>query len=156
MAPWAVRRCGRVQLKRKRKRRNSGPKYRSVAPCTSRSTSPQIGLISSSKEFGSKWTQWRNHRGRRQVQSSSGASPLFNCSVTCRQSRPLLSSTGKEQVRVSRRATDAFGVGTDFSKAPKFTEAVAKGVGYGPVYFRGDTSEPYMILSVAGPRPYAG
>jgi hypothetical protein len=67
-----------------------------------------------------------------------------------------LDGAGKEQVRVSRRATDAFGVGTDFSKAPKFTEAVAKGVGYGPVYFRGDTSEPYMILSVAGPRPYAG
>src|SRR5262245_9632352 len=37
-----------------------------------------------------------------------------------------LDASGKEQLRVSRLAMDAVGVGTDFSKDPKFTEAVAK------------------------------
>ena len=67
-----------------------------------------------------------------------------------------LDGAGKERSRVSRLAMDAAGVGGDFSKDPKFTEAVAKGVRYGPVYFRDGASEPYMTLSVAGPRPYAG
>jgi len=67
-----------------------------------------------------------------------------------------LDGAGKERSRVSRIRMDAVGIGGDFSKDPKFTEAVAKGVHYGPVYFRGGASEPYMTLSVAGPRPYAG
>jgi hypothetical protein len=37
----------------------------------------------------------------------------------------------------------------DMSKDPKFTEAVAHRVYYGPVYFRRE-SEPYMTLSLAG------
>ena len=45
--------------------------------------------------------------------------------------------------------------GTDYSKDPKFTEAVAKKVYYGPVYFRRE-SEPYMTLSLAGTRRDAG
>ena len=44
---------------------------------------------------------------------------------------------------------------TDISKDPKFTEAVAKKVYYGPVYFRRE-SEPYMTLSLAGARRDAG
>ena len=44
---------------------------------------------------------------------------------------------------------------TDFSKDPKFTEAVAKKVYYGPVYFRRE-SEPYMTLALAGTRRDAG
>ena len=44
---------------------------------------------------------------------------------------------------------------TDMSNEPKFTEAVAKGVYYGPVYFRRE-SEPYMTLSIAGTRRDAG
>ncbi|MCX7313268.1 MAG: ATP-binding protein [Alphaproteobacteria bacterium] len=66
-----------------------------------------------------------------------------------------LDATGKEQLRVSRLAMDAVGVGTDFSKDPKFTEAVAKKIYYGPVYFRRE-SEPYMTLAMAGARRDAG
>ena len=66
-----------------------------------------------------------------------------------------LDASGKEQLRVSRLAMDAVGVGTDFSKDPKFTEAVAKKIYYGPVYFR-RKSEPYMTLAMAGARRDAG
>jgi len=44
---------------------------------------------------------------------------------------------------------------TDYSKDPKFTEAMAHKVYYGPVYFRRE-SEPYMSLSLAGTRRDAG
>jgi signal transduction histidine kinase len=66
-----------------------------------------------------------------------------------------LDASGKEQLRVSRLAMDAVGVGTDYSKDPKFTEAVAKKIYYGPVYFRRE-SEPYMTLAMAGARRDAG
>ena len=66
-----------------------------------------------------------------------------------------LDPTGKEQLRVSRLAMDVVGSGLDFSKDPKFTEAVAKKVYYGPVYFRRE-SEPYMTLALAGTRRDAG
>src|SRR6266850_8479545 len=66
-----------------------------------------------------------------------------------------LDAAGREQLRVSRLAMDAVGVGTDFSKDPKFTEAVAKKIYYGPVYFRRE-SEPYMTLAMAGARRDAG
>src|SRR5437868_863680 len=64
-------------------------------------------------------------------------------------------STGKERLRVSRLAMDVVDSGLDLSKDPKFTEAVAKKVYYGPVYFRRE-SEPYMTLSLAGTRKDAG
>jgi signal transduction histidine kinase len=64
-------------------------------------------------------------------------------------------STGKERLRVSRLAMDALDSGLDLSKDPKFTEAVANKVYYGPVYFRRE-SEPYMTLSLAGTRKDAG
>jgi signal transduction histidine kinase len=66
-----------------------------------------------------------------------------------------LDPTGKEQMRVSRLVMDLGTDQTDYSHDPKFTEAVAKKVYYGPVYFRRD-SEPYMTLSVAGTRLDAG
>jgi signal transduction histidine kinase/CheY-like chemotaxis protein len=66
-----------------------------------------------------------------------------------------LDSSGKEQLRVSRLAMDVIGSQTDFSREPKFTEAVAKKVYYGPVYFRRE-SEPYMTLSLAGTGRDAG
>ena len=66
-----------------------------------------------------------------------------------------LDASGKEQLRVSRLAMDAVGVGTDYSKDPKFAEAVAKKIYYGPVYFRRE-SEPYMTLAMAGARRDAG
>jgi len=64
-------------------------------------------------------------------------------------------STGKERLRVSRLAMDVVDSGIDLSQDPKFTEAVAKKVYYGPVYFRRE-SEPYMTLALAGTRKDAG
>jgi signal transduction histidine kinase len=64
-------------------------------------------------------------------------------------------STGKERLRVSRLAMDVIDSGLDLSKDPKFAEAVAHKVYYGPVYFRRE-SEPYMTLSLAGTRKDAG
>ncbi|TCU78795.1 C4-dicarboxylate-specific signal transduction histidine kinase [Bradyrhizobium sp. R2.2-H] len=64
-------------------------------------------------------------------------------------------STGKERLRVSRLAMDALDSGIDLSADPKFTEAVAHKVYYGPVYFRRE-SEPYMTLALAGARKDAG
>jgi signal transduction histidine kinase len=66
-----------------------------------------------------------------------------------------IDSTGKERLRVSRLAMDVVDSGLDLSKEPKFTEAVANKVYYGPVYFRRE-SEPYMTLSLAGTRKDAG
>jgi signal transduction histidine kinase len=64
-------------------------------------------------------------------------------------------STGKERLRVSRLAMDVVDSGLDLSHDPKFTEAVAHKVYYGPVYFRRE-SEPYMTLALAGTRKDAG
>jgi signal transduction histidine kinase len=64
-------------------------------------------------------------------------------------------STGRERLRVSRLAMDVLDSGVDLSKDPKFTEAVAHKVYYGPVYFRRE-SEPYMTLALAGTRKDGG
>jgi signal transduction histidine kinase len=64
-------------------------------------------------------------------------------------------STGKERLRVSRLAMDVVDSGLDLSSDPKFTEAVARKVYYGPIYFRRE-SEPYMTLALAGTRRDAG
>jgi GAF domain-containing protein/signal transduction histidine kinase len=64
-------------------------------------------------------------------------------------------SAGIERLRVSRLAMDSVSGAVDLSKDPKFTEAVANKVYYGPVYFRRE-SEPYMTLSLAGTRKEAG
>src|SRR5512132_4328977 len=66
-----------------------------------------------------------------------------------------LDATGKERLRVSRLAMDVVGSGADLSNDPKFTEAAAHKVYYGPVYFRRE-SEPYMTLAIAGTRRDAG
>src|SRR5206468_2855594 len=66
-----------------------------------------------------------------------------------------LDATGKERLRVSRLAMDVVASGADLSNDPKFTEAVARKVYYGPVYFRRE-SEPYMTLAIAGTRRGAG
>jgi signal transduction histidine kinase len=66
-----------------------------------------------------------------------------------------LDATGHEQLRVSRLAMDVPRSNIDYSHDPKFTEAVAHKVYYGPVYFRRE-SEPYMTLSLAGTRRDAG
>jgi len=64
-------------------------------------------------------------------------------------------SSGRERLRVSRLAMDVIDSGIDLSNDPKFTEAVAHKVYYGPVYFRRE-SEPYMTLALAGTRKDAG
>ena len=66
-----------------------------------------------------------------------------------------LDATGREQLRVSRLAMDVVASKADFSKEPKFSEAVARKVYYGPVYFRRE-SEPYMTLALTGTRRDAG
>src|SRR5262245_39054408 len=66
-----------------------------------------------------------------------------------------LDATGKERLRVSRLALDVVASGADLSSDPKFAEAAAKKVYYGPVYFRRE-SEPYMTLAIAGTRRDAG
>jgi signal transduction histidine kinase/CheY-like chemotaxis protein len=66
-----------------------------------------------------------------------------------------LDATGKERLRVSRLAMDVVASGADLSSDPKFAEAVAHKVYYGPVYFRRE-SEPYMTLAIAGTRRDAG
>ncbi len=53
---------------------------------------------------------------------------------------------GREQLRLSRQEAVA-GSGTDFSRDPRFTQTGAKGVWYGPAYFRND--RPYMPIAVA-------
>src|SRR5436189_5856903 len=66
-----------------------------------------------------------------------------------------LDASGKERLRVSRLAMDVVASGADLSSDPKFAEAVAGKVYYGPVYFRRE-SEPYMTLAIAGTRRDAG
>src|SRR5262249_23795930 len=66
-----------------------------------------------------------------------------------------LDGSGKERLWVSRLAKDVLDSGTDFSQEPRFTEAVAHRIYYGPVYFRRE-SEPYMTLAIAGARRDAG
>ena len=61
-----------------------------------------------------------------------------------------LDSTGKEQLRVGRLVIQEPDRPPDYiSHDPKFAEAVARKVSYGPVYFRRE-SEPYMKLFLAG------
>jgi signal transduction histidine kinase len=67
----------------------------------------------------------------------------------------FLDAAGVEQLRVSRLAMDVVGSHLDMSAEPKFTDAVAHKVYYGPVYFRRE-SEPYMTLALAGTRRESG
>src|SRR6266545_554191 len=66
-----------------------------------------------------------------------------------------LDAEGREQLRVSRLAMDVLGSQADFSGEPRFVQARATRVYYGPVYFRKE-SEPYMTLALAGSGQEAG
>jgi Cache domain len=66
-----------------------------------------------------------------------------------------LDATGKERLHQSKLAMDVQNSDIDFSHEAKFTEAVAKKVYYGPVYFRRE-SEMYMTLALVGIRRDAG
>src|SRR5947208_2992406 len=62
-----------------------------------------------------------------------------------------LDATGKEQLKVSRLAMDVVASKQDFSQDPKFTEAMANKVYYGPVYLRSQLATyPHMTLALAG------
>jgi two-component system NtrC family sensor kinase len=67
----------------------------------------------------------------------------------------FLDATGIERLKVSRLAMDRVATGTDYSQDPKFTEAVAHKVFYGPVYLRRG-SEAYMTIALAGTRRESG
>ena len=66
-----------------------------------------------------------------------------------------LDGKGKEQLKVSRLAMDVVGGGADHSQDASFTEALAKHVYFGPVYFRKE-SEPYVTMALAGSGRNAG
>ncbi len=59
----------------------------------------------------------------------------------------LLDGDGHEVLRLSRSGAIAMGSGEDFSRDIRFTDGVARGVAFGPAYFR--DSRPYMSISVA-------
>ncbi len=66
-----------------------------------------------------------------------------------------IDASGHEQVRVSRLAPDRIGSQEDLSADPRFTEARARRLYRGPVYFRKD-SEPYMAIAIASDGPNGG
>ena len=66
-----------------------------------------------------------------------------------------LDGDGKEQLKVSRLATDVVGSEEDFRFAPAFTEAKAHDIWFGPVYFRKE-SEPYMTMAMVRAGKNAG
>src|SRR5262249_29299530 len=67
-----------------------------------------------------------------------------------------LDAAGKEQASVSSQGLFQEPLVPGYRpQDPEFTEAVARGVYYGPVYFRRE-SEPYMTLALAGRRRDAG
>ena len=66
-----------------------------------------------------------------------------------------IDGSGREQLRVSRLVMDVMGSGLDLSQDVKFTEANARKVYYGPIYFRRG-SEPHMTLALAGMLPNSG
>ena len=59
-----------------------------------------------------------------------------------------IDGTGHEQLKLSRLELDVVGSGADLSAEPRFRDAVAQHVWYGPVTFRRG-SEPYMTIAVA-------
>jgi signal transduction histidine kinase len=67
----------------------------------------------------------------------------------------LLNAAGKEQLRISRLSMDVIGSNKDFSADPKFSAAKPAKPYISPVYFR-QQSEPYVTLSMAGPRRSMG
>jgi two-component system NtrC family sensor kinase len=59
-----------------------------------------------------------------------------------------LDGQGKEQLKVSRLEPDSIGSDRDLSKDPRFVQAIADKIWFGPVEFRRG-SEPYMTIALA-------
>ncbi|MGB6177592.1 MAG: cache domain-containing protein, partial [Methylocella sp.] len=64
-----------------------------------------------------------------------------------------LDGAGHEQLR-TLRDTVAAGTRTDYSHVPRFTEAIADGVWWSPVYFH--AREPFVLIAMAHSGPKAG
>ena len=90
------------------------------------------------------------------ARSSSAASTPCGCCGRCRRSPNWRRSIPPARSACGCRVWPwtSSTAGSTFP-GPKFTEAVAHKVYYGPVYFRRE-SEPYMTLSLAGTRKDAG
>jgi len=61
-----------------------------------------------------------------------------------------LNGQGRETLRLTRRVGEprvATNSGMDFSHDPRFTETVARGVSFSPIYFEG--TQPFMAIAVA-------
>lgn len=58
----------------------------------------------------------------------------------------FVDGSGREQLRLTR-STVSVGNGTDFSRATGFSDAVTRGIWYGPAFFRDD--QPLMTIAVA-------
>lgn len=67
----------------------------------------------------------------------------------------LLDDNGRERLFVSRTSMNRLDARVDRSGEPAVRAAFAKGVYYGPVYFRRDT-EPFMTVALTGPRRETG
>jgi signal transduction histidine kinase len=65
-----------------------------------------------------------------------------------------IDGNGHELLRVTRFATEAI-AGTDYSNDPRFTQALAKRVWIGPIYFRNHV-DPYITIAIAHSGLYAG
>ena len=114
------------------------------------------GSTSSSRESRARSAGPRSCPGR-PARSSSAGSTACGCCARCRRSPSLPSSTPRARSSCGSRGSPWtwWRARPTTRKDPKFTEAVAKKVYYGPVYFRRE-SEPYMTLSLAGTRRDAG
>jgi hypothetical protein len=64
-----------------------------------------------------------------------------------------LTGDGREILRMTRKAL-AIDSGLDYSHDPRFTETVARGVSFSPIYFEG--TQPFMSIAVAHSRFNAG
>jgi signal transduction histidine kinase len=65
-----------------------------------------------------------------------------------------IDGNGHELLRVTRFATEAI-AGTDYSNDPRFTQALAKRVWIGPIYFRNHV-DPYITIAIAHSGLYSG
>ena len=61
----------------------------------------------------------------------------------------FVDGAGREQLRLTR-ATVSIGNGTDFSRATGFSEAVSRGIWYGPAFFREDQAMMSIAVSHSG------
>jgi signal transduction histidine kinase len=65
-----------------------------------------------------------------------------------------IDGNGHELLRITRFATEAI-AGTDYSHDPRFTQALAKRVWIGPIYFRNQV-DPYVTIAIAHSGLYSG